>query len=224
MKEPVISVAIVDDHSLLRQGIINLLSENEQISVLFDAKDGIDFQKKIKQLGLPDVVLMDVNMPVMNGCEATRWLKKEHPGVHVLALSMDDQEENIIKMIRYGAGGYLMKTSSIDELTKGIITIAHTGAYINEYISGRLINNVRNAASASVDELVNLTTRERQLLFYCCSEMLYKEIALQMNISLNTLNNYRDELGAKLGIRSRVGLVLYAIKKGIVRVEDLPNV
>ena len=223
MEEPVIKVAIVDDHSMLRQGIINLLSENEQISILFDAKDGLELQKKVKQFGPPDVVLMDVNMPLMNGCQATLWIKKEYPQVHVLALSMDDQEDNIIKMIRYGAGGYLMKTSSIDELVKGIFTIARTGTYINEYISGRLITSVRNAVKGNEPELVSLTAREKQLLFYCCSEMPYKEIALQMNISLNTLNNYRDELGIKLNVRSRVGLVLYAIKKGIVKVQDLPD-
>lgn len=223
MKDRQISVVVVDDHSMFRQGIMNLLGEHTQISILFDAKDGLDFQRKIEQYGLPDVVLMDVNMPVMNGYEATRWLKKEYKDVHVLALSMDDGEENIIKMIRYGAGGYLLKTSSIDELLRGILTIYQTGSYINDYISGRLITNVRTLPKTEEPETSSLTHREKQLLFHCCSEKPYKEIALEMGISINTLNNYREELGNKLNIRSRVGLVIYAIKNGIVKVDDLPD-
>lgn len=220
MKEPLINVAVVDDHAMFRAGIINLLDEHEEINVLFDAKEGADLQKKIKQYGTPEVVLMDVSMPIMDGCEATLWLKQTYPQVHVLALSMDDQEAKVIRMIRYGAGGYLLKTSTIDELVKGILIIAATGSYINEYVSGRLLNAVRNG---NIDKEISnqLTNREKEFLFYCCSELNYKEIALKMNISTNTVNNYRDVLGEKLNVRSRVGLVLYVIKNGIVKVEDL---
>lgn len=223
MQESAISVAIVDDHSMLRQGLKTLLSENNKVFILFDARDGLDLQKKIRQYGTPEVVLMDINMPVIDGFEATRWIKSEYPQVHVLALSMDNGEENIIRMIRCGAGGYLLKSSTIDEVLKGITTISHTGIYFNEHISNSLLKTVRKDAIDIESEAMQLTIREKELLFYSCSELTYKQIALKMNISVNTLKNYRDGIGAKLDIKSRVGMVLYAIKSGIVKVKDLPD-
>ncbi len=222
MTKPPVSIAVVDDHSLFRAGIIKLLNENDDISILFGAINGKDLQTKIQQYGLPEVVLMDVNMPVMDGCEATKWLKKEFPQAHVLALSMDEQENKVIKMIKFGAGGYLLKDSTTDEVVRGILTIAKNGSYLNEYVSGRLINNLRNDSNSRINT-DNFTSREKEFIFYCCSEMTYKEIAVKMNISVKTVNNYREDIFEKLNLRNRVGLVLYAIKKGIVKVEDIPE-
>ena len=216
-----IDVAIVDDHTLFREGIANLLSERQEISILFGAKHGVDLQGKVKQHGVPEVVLMDVNMPVMDGCEATRWIKKEHPQVHVLALSMDDNEMKVIRMIKYGAGGYLLKDSTTDEVLKGILTIAKTGAYLNEQISCRLLNSIRQENTAK-HLITDFTLREKEFMHFCCSEMTYKEIAVNMNITVKTVNNYREGLFEKLNLRTRVGLVLYAIKNDIVKIDEIP--
>lgn len=222
MTDPLINVAIVDDHNLFRSGIINLLNEREEINILFDAKDGLDMQNKIRQYGVPDVILMDVNMPVMDGCEATRWVKKEYPQVHVLALSMIDQEVKIITMIKYGAGGYLLKDSTTDEVAKGISSIAKTGVFLNEHLSGRLFSSIRNN-NGSKNYVLDLTKREKEFMYHCCSEMPYKEIAVKMDISVKTVNNYREALFEKLNLKSRVGLVLFAIKNDVVKVTDIPT-
>lgn len=215
---PIISVSIVDDHTLFREGLTNLLSEYADLKVLFSANNGIDLQQKLIVHPCPDVVLMDINMPQMDGHQTTCWLKANYHQVHVLALSMYEDDLSIIRMIRGGAGGYILKESNTAEVVRGIRSVVQHHYFINDLVSGKLFYSLReNGAPATM----KITEREREFLKLCCSELTYKEIAARMGVSPRTVENYREDLFRKLETRYRVGLVLYALKQGIVDLREL---
>jgi len=213
------SIVLVDDHSLLRIGLAQLL-ENIGFTVVFEADDGKEFIDKLQQSTLPDVVLMDINMPVMDGFETTQWLKINHPGIKVLALSMYDNESAIIRMLKCGAKGYILKDSEPAELKAAIDDLVSKGYYYSDLVSGKLIhaiNKIEDEGSA-MHTFVNLNERETDFLKYACTELTYKEIADKMFVSPRTIDGYRDALFEKLHLKTRVGLVMYAIKNGLVTV------
>ena len=212
MNTDIISVAIVDDHTLFRNGIASLLNEFQEIEISFDAPNGLELQKLIAHQ-VPDIILMDINMPVMEGYQTTQWLKDNYPQVCVLALSMFDDDAAIIKMIRAGAKGYISKESTPVELLHAIKTLKAKGVFINELVSGKMLK------SFQIDEQVSITAKEKIFLELCCSELTYKEIAGKMFISPRTVDNYRESLFDKLNIKSRVGLVLYAVKHKMVNIQ-----
>jgi DNA-binding NarL/FixJ family response regulator len=211
MEADQIRIAIVDDHTLFRNGVASLMSEFAELQVVFEAENGKQFQEALAKRGLPDVVLMDINMPVMDGYEATAWLKKSYPNIKVLALSMFEDDLAVIKMIRSGACGYVLKESKPRELLEAIKTIYTKGVYINELVSGKLIRSVTD------EDDTEITKKELDFLKYCCSELTYKEIADKMNVSPRTVDNYREALFLKLNLRSRTGLVLYAIQSQVFK-------
>lgn len=208
-----IAVAIVDDHTLFRSGLASLMEEFEEISVIFEAVNGLDFQEKLKKNESVEVVLMDINMPMMDGYATTRWIKANAPKINVLALSMFEDEKAIIEMLKAGAGGYLLKESKPSELLLAIKTIREKGFYINDLVSGRLLTSLK---SDSVKPIFS----EKELLFLqlCSTELTYKEIASDMGLSPRTVDNYREALFAKLNIKSRTGLVVYGIKSGLIKI------
>src|SRR5689334_348841 len=138
-----ILIAIVDDHTLFRQGINSLLSEYEDIKIVFDAPDGTILKEKIATYPLPHVVLMDITMPKVNGYDATRWLKQNYPSVKVLALSMFEEDEPIIRMLKCGAGGYILKESTAADLVFAIKTIAEHDYFLNNQVTGKLIRSIQ---------------------------------------------------------------------------------
>ena len=213
------SIVLVDDHSLLRIGLAQL-AQSLGFTVIFEADDGKEFIERLQTTALPDVVLMDINMPVMDGFEATQWLKQNHPDIKVLALSMYDNENSIIRMLKCGAKGYILKDSEPAELKAAIDALVSKGYYYSDLVSGKLIhaiNKIEDEGSA-VNTLSNLNDRETDFLKYACTEMTYKEIADKMFVSPRTIDGYRDGLFEKLHVKTRVGLVMYAIKNGIVNV------
>ncbi|RYY38214.1 MAG: response regulator transcription factor [Chitinophagaceae bacterium] len=212
-----IKVAVVDDHTLFREGVANLLREESGLLVLFTAGNGTELQQKLQGKQRPDVVLMDINMPGMDGFAATAWLRAHHPDVRVLALSMYEDDDNIIRMLRSGAGGYILKESRKGDLVQGIRTIHQQGFYVNDMVSGRLLSQLHDEGRGGAP--VRISVREQQFLKLCCSELTYKEIADNMGVSPRTVDNYREDLFEKLQIRSRVGLVLYALKYRIATLE-----
>ena len=212
-------IALADDHSLLRKGLAQLV-QSLGYTVLFEADDGKEFIKQLDKDNLPDIVLMDLNMPEMDGCETTKWLKRNHPEVHVLALSMYDNENSIIRMLRCGAKGYILKDSEPAELRNAIEAVMNKGFYYSDLVSGKLIHaiNKLDDESNSFKAMVQLNDRETDFLKYACTELTYKEIADKMFVSPRTIDGYRDALFEKLHAKTRVGLVMYAIKNGIVSV------
>jgi two-component system invasion response regulator UvrY len=209
------SIALVDDHVLLRSGLAGMLKESGY-HVMFEADNGKDFIEKLNKVSEPDIVLLDINMPVMDGYATAAWLKNNHPEIKVLALSMYDDEDAIIKMLKNGARGYILKDSHPSELKAAIESLASKGFYYSEMVTGRLMRTIMDDDAKAVDE--SLTEREIEFLKLAATEMTYKEIAEQMHLSPRTIDGYRDAIFEKLNIKSRVGLVLYAIKNGIVKI------
>jgi DNA-binding NarL/FixJ family response regulator len=209
-------VVLVDDHVLLRNGLAKLVDSFGGYHVIFEADNGKDFTEKIGLHSMPDIVLLDINMPEMDGYDTALWLRRNFPLVKILALSMYDNENAIIRMFKAGAKGYILKDCEPSELRAALDGVMHKGFYYSELVTGRLIHTINK-----MDEdhpaagLTQLSEREIEFLKLACSELTYKEIAEKMFLSPRTIDGYRDALFDKLNIKTRVGLVMYAIKNGI---------
>lgn len=213
------NLVLTDDHILLRNGLAELVKSLGH-TVLFEADNGKNFIAKLDSKLLPDVVLMDINMPEMDGFETANWIKNNHPEIKVLALSMYDNETSIIRMLKCGAKGYILKDSEPAELKSAIAAVMDKGFYYSDLVSGKLMHaiNKLDDESDGLKSLVPLNDRETDFLKHTCSELTYKEIADKMFVSPRTIDGYRDALFEKLQLKTRVGLVMYAIKNGIVNV------
>ncbi len=213
-----IKIALVDDHVLLRKGLATLVS-GLGYTILYECSNGKELTEIIGKKQLPDLVLMDIRMPEMDGFDTTLWLKKNYPALNVLVLSMYDDENSIIRMIRNGAKGYILKDANPNELENAINSIVKKGFYYSDLVSGRLIRSIQDDEEDETSDkkfTVGLNKKEEEFLKLACTELTYKEIAQQMHLSPRTIDGYRDDLFQKLNVKSRVGLVLYAIKNGIV--------
>ena len=161
---------------------------------------------------LPDILLLDMRMPIMNGMETMAWLKENRPDQKVLALTVDQEDETIIKMLKLGCRGYLLKDIDPEEFEHALNAIALNGYYSNQTISDALSHEERK------QKYEELTNRELEFLNHACSELTYKQVAEEMHLSPKTIDNYRESLFGKLQVKSRVGLVMFAIKEGIYKV------
>jgi DNA-binding NarL/FixJ family response regulator len=213
------TIALADDHVMLRNGLASLI-KNFGHEILFEANNGDDVIRLIDQGKIPDLILMDINMPVKDGYETASWLKKNYPDIKVLALSMLDDENAIIRMIKNGARGYLLKESEPSELRAAIHAVLQKGFYYSEMVTGRLVHSISGTdiESSYSQQVMQLTEREIDFLKLACTEMTYKEIASEMHLSPRTIDGYRDALFLKLDIKTRTGLVIYAIKNGVVKI------
>jgi two-component system, NarL family, invasion response regulator UvrY len=213
------TVALVDDHVLLRNGLSGLIKELGY-TVLFEASNGDDFIEKLKSNAAPDIVLLDINMPKKDGYETSIWLKRNHPNVKVLALSMYDDENAIIRMLKNGARGYILKDAEPEELKAALSAVLTKGFHYSDMVTSRLIHtiNTLDEPESETKNLLGLMEREIEFLKLAATEMTYKEIAEQMKLSPRTIDGYREALFEKLNVKNRVGLVLFAIKHGIVTV------
>jgi DNA-binding NarL/FixJ family response regulator len=210
------SIVIVDDHSLFAQALENLINTFEGYRVLYTVKNGDEFCRELKLASrAPDIALIDINMPVMNGIETTKWLTRNYPAIKVLALSMDDDEHTVISMLRAGAKGYLLKDINPSILQEAFREIYEKGFYHSE----RITNTVLNSLHKTEPTQQQLKEREIEFLKLVCTEKTYKEIAGEMFLSPKTIDGYRESLFEKLQIKSRVGLALYAIKNRIFIIE-----
>jgi DNA-binding NarL/FixJ family response regulator len=214
-----LKIALVDDHVLLRNGLAELLNISG-FEVISQSNNGKDFVDNIKPNLLPDLVFMDINMPVMDGFETTLWISNNYPDVKVIALSMYDDESSIIRMIKNGARGYVLKDVETPELKQAIDNVVKNGFHYSEAVTGKLIHSINNLASSRGNAPIELNEKEVQFLKLVATEMTYKEIANEMHLSPRTIDGYRDQLFEKLSVKSRIGLVLYAIKENLVRVDN----
>lgn len=209
-----IRIALADDHAILRKGLAELINSMKGLSVVADADNGADLLEQLQTMAeKPEVCILDINMPDMNGYETAAAIRDQYPDINILALSMYDSEFNIIKMLRAGAQGYLLKSVTPAELMRAVTDVCNQGFYISELVTGRMLRSLQNPKS----DLPQLTDNEEQFLGLCCTELTYKEIADKMHKSPRTIDGYREDLFAKLGISSRTGLVLYALKTGIAK-------
>lgn len=212
------TIALADDHILLRKGLASLV-QNLGYTVISEVDNGRELIDKLQAGAEPDLVLMDINMPVMDGYEATRWIKDNKPLIKVLALSMYDDENAIMKMLRSGARGYILKDSEPSELRLALDAVTQKGYYYSELVTGKLIHSINHSDDANGNvHTAKLNERELEFLKLACSELTYKEIAAEMHLSPRTIDGYRDALFEKLDIKTRTGLAIYAIKNGIVKI------
>jgi len=210
-----LKILIADDHQLFRKGMINILNQSDEFEVVGEAEDGYGILKQLETGTKCDLILLDVNMPKMNGVDTVSRLKRRGITIPVLMLSMEENEKTIIQLIKMGIWGYVLKDASPDELKNAIRTAAQKQYFINGLLSPTLINAIEGGP-AEKDPIINLSEREIDFLKYCASECTYKEIATEMTLSPRTIDGYRDLLFNKLQAKSRVGLALYAIKKNLI--------
>ena len=215
------SVVIVDDHLLIAKAIGSIMSNFEDFEVLYECQNGKELQEKFRiKRNIPAIVLLDISMPIMNGFETSKWLKEKHPNILVLALSMQDDEQSLIKMIKNGARGYLLKNVSPVELENALNTMICKGYYYPDWatniIFSGLTGNKDNESDHHISMMsLDLSEKEKFFLSLCATDMSYKEISEKMYCSPRTIENYRNSLCEKLNIKTRVGLAVYAIKIGL---------
>ncbi|MBC7890199.1 MAG: response regulator transcription factor [Ferruginibacter sp.] len=214
-----VEIVLVDDHKLLRNGLAGLINSFSNYTVAYEADNGREFTGLLKTRPLPEIVLMDINMPEMDGYETCTWLKNSYPGIKVLALSMYDNENAIIRMFKAGAKGYILKDCETRELENALNALVTKGFYYSEMVTGKLIHTINTLDNDDhIKNMIKLSEREIIFLKLVCTELTYKEIAEKMYLSPRTIDGYRDDLFQKLNIKTRVGLVIYAIKNGFVSI------
>ncbi|MCG2461824.1 response regulator transcription factor [Flavobacteriaceae bacterium F89] len=205
------TVAIVDDHILLTQAIGGLVDGFDNFRTLYCCKNGqelLDYLKRNEEK--PEVVLMDINMPILNGIETTKILNATYPRIKVLALSIEVNEDTILQMLRAGAKGYLMKDTKKEILEEALLQVIENGYYHTNTVTKLLIDQLNNESRET-----QLKEREMEFIKLACTEKTYKEIADTMYLSTKTIEGYRDAIYEKLKINNRIGLVLYAIRSHI---------
>lgn len=215
-------VALTDDHILLRNGLAGLVNSFTDFTVIIEANNGLDLQRKLQPDKLPDIVLLDINMPQMNGYDTAEWLRETYPQIRVLALSMMDSENAIMRMIKNGARGYVLKDADPSELKTALLAVLTKGYYYSDLVTGSLIFGVNKMGNDEKEkgQQVNLSARELEFLKFACSDLTYKQIASKMFVSERTVDGYRDALFEKFNVQSRVGMVLEALRKQIVTLSD----
>jgi two-component system, NarL family, invasion response regulator UvrY len=212
--DSVIRVAIADDHDMVLNGVKGIIQGFGGFSIEIIASDGKELYEKLLAADqLPDIVIMDVSMPVWNGYDTLDAIRIKWPELKVLILTMHKHEVAIIRMYKAGANGYLLKNSPPKELLKAIRSILDTGLYFSELASRTLYHKLNS------NIVVTLTDKEIQLLKYCHTDLTYKEIADKMNVSERSIAGYINVLFDKLNVKSRSGLIVCGIQMGIIRVE-----
>ncbi len=212
-----IRVFLADDHLILREGIRLLLQKVPDIEVVGEASDGGEAVAKVDQL-VPDVVLMDITMPGLNGLEATRQIKQKTPQVKVLILTMHETDQYLSQMLQMGASGYVVKTTTTSDLVSAIRAVHQGDVYLYPSIARMLVEDYLQKVNAGEgkNSYEGLTSREREILKYIAEDQKNKEIADLLGISIRTVQAHRTNLMDKLGARDRTELVKYAIRKGII--------
>lgn len=215
-----IKIALVDDHRLFRRGLTLILREFGDFQVVIEAENGVDL---IKQLAVKkvDVVLMDLEMPEMNGLETTAKVSDLFPKVKIIGLSIHNQKQFILEMIKNGANGYLSKNVNLDELKKAIHAVVENDFYLNEYITNALLKGWQNQKRVHPvpGRSSKLTAREEEILLFICKEFKTNEIAKKIHLSTRTVENYRHRLLEKTQAKNAAGLVIFAIETGRIKVN-----
>jgi len=210
------TIAIVDDHVLIAEALAEIIESFSQYKVLYTASNGKMLIERFKQTkNIPDIVLLDINMPEMDGFETAKWIVEKHPEVLILTLSMQEDEHTLIKMIKIGAKGYLLKNVHRTELEKALDAIVSKGFYYPDWATSKILHNIQGENN---DPVIKLSEREIEFLNYAATELTYKEIGEKMFCSPRTVESYRDALFEKLDLKTRIGLVVYAVKKGIIKI------
>ncbi|MEO5948608.1 MAG: response regulator transcription factor [Chitinophagaceae bacterium] len=212
-----IKVALADDHVLLRNALASLIDNFGDCKVIHHSGTGKELTESIEAGTVPDVVILDLNMPNMNGFETAEWLQNNYPAIPVLMLTMYDSELSMIKLLQTGVKGFLKKDVHPSELNFAIHSVVQSGFYYSNHSTGKLVNLFRNNPDGNTGlQKALLTDQELNFLKLACSDLTYKEIAQRMGLNPRSVDTLRDGLFIKLDVKSRVGLAMVAIRHGVV--------
>ncbi len=212
-----INIAIADDYKIFREGVKKCISGDKALHVILEADNGEDL---INGFGdpLPDVIIMDLKMPIMDGMEATQIIRKKHPSIKVLVVTMYDDDKFIIHLMEIGANGYLLKNAEPDEIRKAIYSVYENGYYFNDLVNKALLKKlvIKANLKPSFKQDVDLTEREMEVLKMICEEKTATEIAKEIFLSPRSVEGIRQRLIDKIGVRNTAGLVMFAVKNQLV--------
>jgi two-component system, NarL family, invasion response regulator UvrY len=216
-KKNVVKVALVDDHVLLRNALAALIDSFGEYRVIHQSGNGKQIIEAISAGIVPDVAILDLNMPEMDGFETAQWLQKNFPGIYVLMLTMFDSELSLIRLLQSGVRGFLKKDIHPSELKFAIQSVMQSGYYYSNHTTGKLVNLFKNKQDGTM-ALHHSVLSDQEVLFLklACSDLTYKEIAQKIGLNPRTIDSLRDHLFIKLDVKSRVGLAMVAIRNGIV--------
>ncbi|MBL7749686.1 MAG: response regulator transcription factor [Chitinophagaceae bacterium] len=217
MQQPIIKISLSDDHVLLRNALASLIDSFGDCQVIHQSGTGKELTEHILAGEVPDVAILDLNMPEMDGFETATWLHQHAPAVQVLMLTMYDSELSLIRLLQAGVKGFLKKDVHPSELKFAIQSVVQSGFYYSVHTTGKLVNLFRNNTDGSNGlQKTMLTDSEMEFLKLACTDLTYKEIAQKMHLNPRSVDNLRDLLFVKLNVKSRVGLAMVALRHGVV--------
>jgi DNA-binding NarL/FixJ family response regulator len=213
----VIKVAIADDHKIFRKGVILSLRPFTNIKFVFEADNGDQLLEGVAATE-PDVVLMDLRMPGKDGIETTKILSKQYPNIHVIVLSMYEDDRFVSHMMENGASGYLLKNAEPQEIRRAVMDVHEKGYYLNNFVNRILLkkSHAKQKTVPSLNNEITLTEREKDVLKFICMEFTAQEIAQKMDISPRTVEAIKDRLMERFGSKNTAGLVFFAVKNNLV--------
>ncbi|MEO8860531.1 MAG: response regulator transcription factor [Ginsengibacter sp.] len=212
-----INVAIADDHKIFRKGVILSLKPYHNIKFVLEAENGEELIQGVEKAN-PDIVLLDLKMPVKDGIETTKYLNKHFPAIRILILTMYEDERFVGHLMDSGANGYLLKSTDPEEIKQGIMDVMRTGFYLNNFVNRVLIkkNYARQKFNPNLNSEVVISDKEKEVLSLVCLECTAQEIAAKMDISARTVEAIKDRLMERFGVKNSVGLVFFAMKNGLI--------
>lgn len=209
------TVAIADDHKIFCDSLESLINAFDACKVIWTVQDGEQAVTMLQQKNnLPDILLLDINMPGKNGIEVAEWIFQQNLLVHILALTMENDDNSVIKMLQYGVKGYLLKNVSAEELQNALQSIVKYGYYYTPHVTRQIGNFI---AHKNAEPVPVLKDREKELLQHMCTDLSYMEIAEKMFLSESTVDSYRAKLFEKFNVKNRIGLLLKANSMGLIR-------
>ena len=212
-----VRIAIADDYKIYREGLKLCFSIDKNLAILFEADNGEDLLAMLEKQQ-PDVIIMDLNMPLMDGMEATKQIRKKYPQIKILVITMYDNDKFIIHLMENGANGYLLKNAEPSEIIKAIYSVSENGYYFNDLVNKALLKKLvlKNNIKPSFNQNIELTEREMEVLQLICEEKTAAEIGKQIFLSPRSVEGIRQRLIEKIGVRNTAGLVMFAVKNGMI--------
>lgn len=218
MSEDIITVGIADDHEMFRHSIVTSINDNSAFKVILEASHGKELIDRLKTSDqLPEILIIDIMMPIMDGYQTISYLKEHYPNQRCIAFSVKNDFVSVFKMIKNGAKAYIKKDCSTEQFFKTLTMVHSEGIYHDSFVANSLLEYV--SADSEEKSITNeLSERELEFISTACSDLTYKQVADLMSVSLRTVDSFRDSVFDKINVKSRAGMVLYAIKKGIFKI------